>query len=326
MRIKPTLPMGRALDVACAVEQKAELSAFDITMIALLALMVLAGALMNIQGPLGMHIFFLAVSFSCLIGVTYMSVTNYNTVTKNWKVVVHKRLLFICLFIMISYPNLVFSPQIHANCFFSSTTLYFMVYLIRSADASQGKKLRMTSYFPIKQTLRKATLLMQLNLILWYYPAVWVLAAGGAIGADWTFALYMMGGIFGKVIFSSLVVESHVALLYEYLLLTAANTQIGDEDESLLTQASATGETSPKSPGAPGGLSLRRGVMGPLVRMKSQLSFRGSLATISDDKEKGVDRGDMPMLQRFDSSVTHSSLTTTVSNTNSVSVRTDSPV
>ncbi|KAJ1434515.1 hypothetical protein B484DRAFT_446549 [Ochromonadaceae sp. CCMP2298] len=46
---------------------------------------------------------------------------------------------------------------------------------------------------------------MQLNLILWYYPAVWVLAAGGAIGADWTFALYMMGGIFGKVIFSSLV-------------------------------------------------------------------------------------------------------------------------
>mmetsp|Transcript_28064 Transcript_28064/g.62163 ORF Transcript_28064/g.62163 Transcript_28064/m.62163 type:complete len:448 (+) Transcript_28064:79-1422(+) len=260
--------------VVCAVEQKAELSAFDITMIALLALMVLAGALMNIQGPLGMHIFFLAVSFSCLIGVTYMSVTNYNTVTKNWK----------------------------------------------------GKKLRMTSYFPIKQTLRKATLLMQLNLILWYYPAVWVLAAGGAIGADWTFALYMMGGIFGKVIFSSLVVESHVALLYEYLLLTAANTQIGDEDESLLTQASATGETSPKSPGAPGGLSLRRGVMGPLVRMKSQLSFRGSLATISDDKEKGVDRGDMPMLQRFDSSVTHSSLTTTVSNTNSVSVRTDSPV
>ncbi|KAJ1382666.1 hypothetical protein B484DRAFT_426179 [Ochromonadaceae sp. CCMP2298] len=49
--------------------------------------------------------------------------------------------------------------------------------------------------------------------------------------------------IFGKVVFSFPVIESHVALLYEYLVLTASNTQ-NDDDSLQMVVASA-----PTSPG-----------------------------------------------------------------------------
>jgi hypothetical protein len=88
----------------------------------------------------------------------------------------------------------------------------------------------MSNYFSSKQTRRKASLLLQLLIIMWYYPGVWVLGAAQVLDVNYTYAAYMIGSIFGKVIFSSLVIESHVTLLYEYLITSAKSTNMGEED------------------------------------------------------------------------------------------------
>ncbi|KAJ1414798.1 hypothetical protein B484DRAFT_482196 [Ochromonadaceae sp. CCMP2298] len=236
--------------IACAVEQKTQLSTFDVKMLVLLTFVIFFGASMNLPGPLGLHIVFLMCAVSCLVGVTYMSVTNYRDVNAEFK----------------------------------------------------GKKLRMCSYFPIKQTVRKALLLVQLNIILWYYPCVWVLGATGAIGADWTIALNMIGGIFGKVIFSSMVIESHVTLLYEYLVLTAANTQICDDDSVEPTprsNATSTETAVLKSP--------RHGFLKAQFSFSSLRRQTSNLEPILDQKE---DAGEEPF-QRFESTISSTTSTRT---------------
>mmetsp|Transcript_787 Transcript_787/g.1356 ORF Transcript_787/g.1356 Transcript_787/m.1356 type:complete len:408 (-) Transcript_787:228-1451(-) len=163
--------------VACAVEQKTELDRFDTVMLVLLTLMIFFGFLLHIDGPLGMHVFFLACSFLCLIGVTVMSIHNYYQVKEKYG----------------------------------------------------RSRVRISNYFPIKQTQRKALLLVQLNIILWYYPAVWFLGAIDALDINYTFAAYMLGSMFGKIIFSSLVIESHVNLLFEFLVKSAAHSNLADD-------------------------------------------------------------------------------------------------
>jgi hypothetical protein len=86
-------------------------------------------------------------------------------------------------------------------------------------------KLILSSFFLLKQRKRKAHLLRDLLIIMWYFPIVWLLGAAGALDLNSTFAAYVMGSIFGKVIFSTLVVESHTQLLYEYLLNSSSTTK-----------------------------------------------------------------------------------------------------
>ena len=126
-------------------------------------------------------------------------------------------------------------------CLAIISTLSIINYRTVSRKA-KGKKYGFLNYFPEKQTLRKATLLLQLNVILWYYPTVYMLAAAGAIDHNVTFAAYMLGSVFGKVIFSSLVVESHVKLLYEFLLTTSQNSNLAgdDSEKSYETEKSAS--------------------------------------------------------------------------------------
>jgi hypothetical protein len=59
---------------------------------------------------------------------------------------------------------------------------------------------------------------------------VWVLGAVGALDLNYTFAAYVVGSIFGKVIFSTLVVESHTQLLYEFLLLASSKTDLSTQE------------------------------------------------------------------------------------------------
>ena len=154
-------------------------------MVSLLALMILCGFLLIVRGPFWLEVFFLFVSFLCLVIVTVMTVQNYTTV-------------------------------------FAHATV----------------KVRMSNYFSSKQTHRKATLLVQLLIIMWYYPLVWILGAVRALDANYTYAAYMIGSIFGKVIFSSLVIESHVSLLYEFLITTAHSANLGEEDRVIDTSVS----------------------------------------------------------------------------------------
>jgi hypothetical protein len=91
-------------------------------------------------------------------------------------------------------------------------------------------KLRMASFFLLKQRKRKAQLLQDLLLIMWHYPIVWVLGAVGVLDLNYTFAAYVVGSIFGKVIFSTLVVESHTQLLYEFLLLASSKTDLSTQE------------------------------------------------------------------------------------------------
>ena len=97
--------------------------------------------------------------------------------------------------------------------------------------ARKHVRLRMSNYFSAKQTRRKAVLLVQLLIIMWYYLIVWLLATTKAIDKEYTYAAYMLGSIFGKVIFSSLVIESHVTLLYEYLVTTAKHSNLRTDDD-----------------------------------------------------------------------------------------------
>ena len=161
--------------VAQASEQKSQLDLFDVIQLALLALMIFTGFLINVTTSLGLAIFFLLISVLCLVVVTVMTAMNYLRVKK----------------------------------------------LIK------GKKLRMSTYFPMKMTFRKSKLLVQMMIILWYYPLIYLLALCGFIGSDYTIACYMVGGMFGKVIFASLVVESHINMLYEYLVATAGMISLG---------------------------------------------------------------------------------------------------
>ena len=101
--------------------------------------------------------------------------------------------------------------------------------------ARKHVRLRMSNYFSAKQTRRKAVLLVQLLIIMWYYLIVWLLATTKAIDKEYTYAAYMLGSIFGKVIFSSLVIESHVTLLYEYLVTTAKHSNLRTDDLDVLS-------------------------------------------------------------------------------------------
>jgi len=95
-------------------------------------------------------------------------------------------------------------------------------------------KLRLSGFFLLKQRKRKAHLLRDLLIIMWYFPTVWLLGAAGALDLNYTFAAYEVGSIFGKVIFSTVVVESHTQLLFEYLLTAASRTKDLREDDSTI--------------------------------------------------------------------------------------------
>jgi hypothetical protein len=79
-------------------------------------------------------------------------------------------------------------------------------------------------------------------------PIVWMLGASKVLDLNSTYAAYMLGSIFGKVIFSTLVVESHTQLLYEFLLLASRKTNLGDAANS---EDSAGGTQTPHSPSTP---------------------------------------------------------------------------
>jgi hypothetical protein len=115
-------------------------------------------------------------------------------------------------------------------------------------------RVRMSNYLSAKQTRRKAVLLLQLLIIMWYYPIVWILGAAMVLDADFTYAAYMIGSIFGKVIFSFLVIESHVTLLYEYLVTTSHASNLGEEDRLV---SLSTPKTTPTSASARTAMALR---------------------------------------------------------------------
>jgi len=87
------------------------------------------------------------------------------------------------------------------------------------------KKIQFVDYFPAKQKKAKSRLLMHLLVIMWYYPIVWLLGATKALDLNGSYAAYLFGSVFGKVIFSTLVVESHTQLLFEYLLNASSTTK-----------------------------------------------------------------------------------------------------
>lgn len=105
-------------------------------------------------------------------------------------------------------------------------TLMTYFHHVMVEEKTSNVKFRSSNYLTAKMTIRKDKLLMQLNIILWYYPFVYLLGAVKLIDADLEFAAYMLGSMFGKVIFASLVVESHITVLYEYLVTTSGRQDL----------------------------------------------------------------------------------------------------
>ncbi|KAJ1403820.1 hypothetical protein B484DRAFT_457451 [Ochromonadaceae sp. CCMP2298] len=115
------------------------------------------------------------------------------------------------------------------------------------------KKIQFVDYFPAKQKKAKSRLLMHLLVIMWYYPIVWLLGATKALDLNGSYAAYLFGSVFGKVIFSTLVVESHTQLLFEFLLFAASKTNLSEmthkrqgvqDDNSEMMSIGNTGVTS----------------------------------------------------------------------------------
>lgn len=186
-----TVPMLQY--VALAGEPKASMSAFDLVLLSLLALMIFFGFALNLPGlTVGAAVFLLLLSASCLFVVTVLSF-RYNSI--------------------VSASFVTTKPRMGSN------------------------------NLSARMTLRKGKLLVELVIILWYYPLMYLLALCQQLDVDYKLTLDTLGSMLGKTVFASLVVESQVSMLYQYLVSTSgavdARRKCDDRSVSTSTRPSA---------------------------------------------------------------------------------------
>jgi AAA+ ATPase superfamily predicted ATPase len=114
---------------------------------------------------------------------------------------------------------------------------------ITARNQSKSVIIRTSNFFKERQKQRRAILLCALTAIQWYYPIIYILAIAKVLDHNYTIACFALGSMFGKVLLSTLEVETHISMLYEFLL-TSPNSNLGETSSSRVLTVRTQDETS----------------------------------------------------------------------------------
>ena len=102
---------------------------------------------------------------------------------------------------------------------------------ISTRNQSKSVIIRTSNFFKERQKQRRAILLCALTAIQWYYPTIYILAVAKVLDHNYTIAFFALGSMFGKVLLSTIHVETHISMLYEFIL-TSPNSNLGTTSPS----------------------------------------------------------------------------------------------
>jgi len=114
---------------------------------------------------------------------------------------------------------------------------------ISACNQSKLVIIRTSNFFKERQKQRRAILLCALTVIQWYYPTIYILAVAKVLDHNYTISCFALGSMFGKVLLSTLEIETHISMLYEFLL-TSPNSNLGETSSSRVPTARTQDETS----------------------------------------------------------------------------------
>jgi len=114
---------------------------------------------------------------------------------------------------------------------------------ISACNQSKSVIIRTSNFFKERQKQRRAILLCALTVIQWYYPTIYILAVAKVLDHNYTISCFALGSMFGKVLLSTLEVETHISMLYEFLL-TSPNSNLGETSSSRVPTVRTQDETS----------------------------------------------------------------------------------
>lgn len=163
------------------------------------------------------------------------------------------------------------------------SVVLFLIYMnyMRAKSRFRKVNLRSNNFFKEKQTMRKASLLVKTACILPFYPLIYFLTLSGAIKSISTsWALTMGGSMFGKLFFSNLVIDSHINMLYEFLIKTN-NKNMGNLD--LRTSSNSTSMNIPSQHQSKNEIVVENN-----NTSQNSPSHNSTLATLKEESEKNT--------------------------------------